>query len=115
MNPEQLYAEKIGFMNQMLPEYGMGGDALRNYFRSRGSNLNPLGDKGIGRGGLKRITKGVKEHIKSKDIADAISGTKVKIKKGEEVLQRLFDLFESGGGNVDMDSLEDYFRNRRYS
>lgn len=79
------------------------------------SNLNPLGDKGIGRGGLKRITKGVKEHIKSKDIADAISGTKVKIKKGEEVLQRLFDLFESGGGNVDMDSLEDYFRNRRYS
>jgi hypothetical protein len=38
----KLYEEKIGFMNQMLPEYGMGGDALRNYLRSRGSSLNPL-------------------------------------------------------------------------
>ena len=78
------------------------------------SNLNPLGDKGIGRGGLKRITEGVKEHIDSEVISDAISGTKGKIKKGENVLQELFDLLESGGGNVDMDSLEDYFRNIRY-
>ena len=39
---EQLYAKNIGFMNQMLPEYGVGGDALRKYGRDRGSHLNPL-------------------------------------------------------------------------
>ena len=97
-----------------IGEIGKGG--LKNLFGVDNfwSNLNPLGDKGIGRGGLKRITEGVKEHIDSEVISDAISGTKGKIKTGEEVLQQLFDLFESGGGNVDMDSLEDYFRNIRY-
>ena len=94
----------------------LGEEGLKNLFGVDNfwSNLNPLGDKGIGRGGLKRITEGVKEHIDSEVISDAISGTKGKIKTGEEVLQQLFDLFESGGGNVDMDSLEDYFRNIRY-
>jgi len=38
----QLQAKNIRLMNEILPEYGTGSDALRNYSQSRGSYLNPL-------------------------------------------------------------------------
>lgn len=37
-----LYARNVRFMNEILPEYGFGGDALHRYAQSRSSRLNPL-------------------------------------------------------------------------